>query len=197
MLKPGLLPCERPLRASCGESGGATLLFVAVLLMLAAGAAGVMLHFLLASRQIVASQLDREIAFRAAEAALLDAESELLAAARPGGQSDRFENWPPAGQCGRAAQAGLCRPAERTAPVWQAWLQPGGQPDAIGVPLGTFSGATLPALPPGAAGTATLPRYVAEPIGGGAGDSFRLRVTAIGFGRSIATRAIVQSEVQP
>ncbi len=77
------------------------------------------------------------------------------------------------------------------------------------MPLGRFTGATLPVLPAGAAGTRELPRYVAEildeaPPGYSAPDTAsatklapRIRITAIGFGRSRAVRAVVQSVFQP
>lgn len=185
------------------ETGGATLLFASVLLILVGATAGVMLHFLLANRLIVASRLDREIAFRAAEAALLDAESELLAAARSGEGAARLATWPLPGQCGSGDQAGICRTGGSAVPVWQPWLSPDRSPEAVGVPLGAFSGATLPELPPGAAGATSLPRYVVELLDDVAAGTVaephrpRLRITAIGFGRGPDTRAVLQTEVQP
>ncbi len=73
------------------------------------------------------------------------------------------------------------------------------------MPFGTFTGNAMPLLPQGVAGTAIPPRYVAELIGdaavsGGYGPqpaAPRFRVTAIGFGRSRATTAVVQSVIEP
>jgi type IV pilus assembly protein PilX len=187
-------------------NGAATLLFTATLLLLMSATVGAGLHFLLFSRKVVSTLADREAAFRAAEAALIDAEDELLAAARLGMASARFAAWPAAGQCGAGAQAGLCTPLSESSPVWLKWL--GSHPDAlgIGVVLGHFSGATLPqstGIP-----LAAPPRYLAEwleapPAQWDATDlpgqpSWpRLRVTAVGFGHTTATRAVVQSVVQP
>lgn len=182
------------------QAGGVTLLFVATMLLLVSAAAAAMLQMLLAGRQLALAQREREIAFRAAEAALLDAETELLAAAN--GHNDRFDRWPAVGECGSGAQAGLCNTADAPVPVWQPWLQPAMPGADVGVPLGHFTGATPPELPLGVGGSDVLPRYVAEPLGDApaGADSERLprlRITAIGFGRTASARAVVQSILQP
>lgn len=185
--------------------GGATLLFAATLLLLAAFTAAATLQFLLSTRQLATVQLDREIAFRAAEVALLDGEADLLAAAAGIGPPDRLDPFPPSGTCGRGMQAGVCAPAPGNVPVWHAWLTGTGHFDEIGVPFGTFTGNTMPMLPEGVAGTAIAPRYVAELLGDATVSSGysqrpatpRFRLTAIGFGRSRDTSAVVQSVIQP
>lgn len=185
--------------------GGATLLFAATLLLLAVFTGAAALQFLLSTRQLATLQLDREIAFRAAEVALLDGEADVLAAAAGSGPRGRLEPLPASGTCGSGMQAGVCVPAPDSMPVWQAWLAGTGSPDDVGVPFGTFTGKTMPGLPEGIAGTAIAPRYVAEPIGDAAAfDGYgqerpatRFRVTAIGFGRSRDTTAVVQSVIQP
>jgi Tfp pilus assembly protein PilX len=200
---------------SARHHGGATLLFVGVMLLLTTASAAAALHFLLSNKQALAHRLDREIAFRGAEVALLDAEAELLAAAAGRDDGVRLGNWPAPGQCGSGAQLGLCRGAPDTAPVWQAWLRPERPLGDIGVPLGTFTNARLPGLPDGAAGTVTLPRYVVEliserPVGeqleiggvgrGGTSEAARpprLRITAVGQGRDPAVRAVLQTVLQP
>ncbi|WP_029045454.1 pilus assembly protein [Cupriavidus sp. amp6] len=191
------------------QSGAATLLLCGTMLLLVLLLAAATLQMLMAGRQLTVMQLDREIAFRAAEVALLDGEADLLAAAAGKGQSGRLDPMPEPGHCGTGLQAGICLPAAGGTPVWQPWLLAGADADAVGVPLGRFTGATLPVLPPGTAGTRDLPRYVAElldqaPAGHAVADSPatsqpgpRIRITAIGFGRSRAVRAVVQSEVQP
>lgn len=178
------------------QAGGITLLFAATMLLLVAATAAAMLQMLLAGRQLAAAGRDREIAFRAAEAALLEAEAELLAAA--GGSDDRFGQWPAAGECGRGAQAALCNTAHARTPVWQPWLHGLATDLAIGVPA---SGVAI--VPEAFAGSFTAPRYVAELLDDGPMPDEgrpalpRLRITAVGFGRSPAVRAVVQSIVQP
>jgi Tfp pilus assembly protein PilX len=179
-----------------------------MLLLVVLISAGV-LHMLLSGRQLAVMQLEREIAFRAAEVGLLDAEADLLMAATSQDMAGRLGHWPAPGHCGSGAQSGVCRPALAGPPVWQAWLLADANADAVGVPLGRFTGATLPVLPAGAAGTRELPRYVAEildevPPGYSAADAAfgtmlapRIRITAIGFGRSRAVRAVVQEVIQP
>jgi len=188
-----------PFRPS--QRGAVVLLFTATLLLLMVATATATLVFLLTGRQVAAWQVDRQVAFLAAEAALLDAETELLAAARQGPASSRFDAWP--GRCGDGAQGGLCRTAAGEAPVWAPWLS-GIQPaQATGIPMGHFTGASPPAPSAGA----LPPRYVAEllddgpagaPLHGNASTGPpRLRITAIGFGRTPATRAVLQTVIQP
>ncbi|WP_439668128.1 pilus assembly protein [Cupriavidus necator] len=196
------LPCRH-------NAGAVTLLLCATMLLLVVLTAAGTLHMLLSARQLAVMQLEREIAFRAAEVALLDAESDLLAAAISQDMMGRLGIWPAPGHCGSGQQAGVCRPAVTGPPVWQPWLLADTSADAVGVPFGRFSGATLPVLPAGAAGTRELPRYVAEildeaPSGYSTPDAPsattpapRIRITAIGFGRSRAVRAVLQSVIQP
>ncbi|RDK12080.1 pilus assembly protein [Cupriavidus lacunae] len=193
----------------CRQSGAVTLLLCGTMLLLVVLIAAGTLHMLLSGRQLAVMQLEREIAFRAAEVALLDAEADLLTAAASQDMNDRLGIWPAPGHCGSGRQAGICRPAVAGPPVWQPWLLVDADADAVGVPLGRFSGASLPVLPAGAAGTQELPRYVAEildeaPSGYGVQDTApsttlapRIRITAIGFGRSRAVRAVVQGVIQP
>nr|WP_256504766.1 pilus assembly protein [Cupriavidus sp. WGlv3] len=163
------------------------------------------LQMLLSGRQLAVMQHERELAFRAAEAALRDGEAELLAAAASPNLQDRLALWPAPGRCGSGQQAGLCRPALAGPPVWQPWLRADAEVDVIGVPLGRFTGAALPAD----AAAQEPPRYVAEildeaPAGYSAPDPAfalapapRMRVTAVGFGRTRAVRALLQSVIQP
>ncbi|RZT41389.1 pilus assembly PilX family protein [Cupriavidus agavae] len=176
--------------------GAALLAFVATMLLLAGGICTAAIHFLLTGRQLASQQLDREIAFRAAEAALHDAESDLLAAATAGGA--RLSAWPGRGTCGTGAQAGLCH-AEGDRRHWQPWLD-GAAVDGLGVPLGAFTGAQLPALPDDVIGATALPRYLVElrdGVDAAAGIWPRMTVTAVGFGRDPAVRVVLQTEFQP
>jgi type IV pilus assembly protein PilX len=178
-----------------------------MLLLVVLIAAGT-LHMLLSGRQLAVMQRERELAFRAAEAALHDGEAELLAAAASRDTQNRLDLWPAPGRCGIGQQAGICRPALTGSPVWQPWLLADADADTVGVPLGRFTGAALPVRLPGA-GTLEPPRYVAEildetPAGFSAPDPAvghapapRIRITAIGFGRMRAVRAVLQSVIQP
>jgi Tfp pilus assembly protein PilX len=192
------------------QHGGVTLLFIGVMLLMTAGSAAAALHFILSSRQALSHRLDHEIAFRAAEVALLDAESDMLRAAQGSPRSERLARWPIPGHCGEGAQRGLCVPAQGLAPIWQPWLDRTEVAGAIGLALGAFSNATLPALPGNVAGSTTPPRYVIEllperavgdridPNGvrGGMGLGPRLRITALGQGRNPAVRVVLQTIVQ-
>ena len=209
MLSAAAVPC---LRRRNLAKGSTTLLLTATMLLLVAATTLAGLQFLLASRQVTTYQLEQEIAFRAAEAALLDAEAELMAALSNGasGVDARLAAWPPPGQCGTGPQRGICRPAPNMPPPWVGWLDSRRADEATGIAMGTFSGVTLPALPPGAAGAETMPRYVAEllherPPGewlgsgyaSGTGSRPRFRITALGMGRDAAVRRLLQSEFQP
>ncbi|GAB7546163.1 pilus assembly protein [Cupriavidus sp. 8B] len=214
MLNPASEPCRLTRRVALQRraGGSTTLLLTAVMLLLVAATTLAGLHFLLFSRQVTAYQLEREIAFRAAETALIDAEAELLDALRAGapGANARLAAWPPPGQCGSGAQRGLCRPAANVPPPWVDWLDSRRQDDVTGIALGSFSGASLPTLPPGAVGAIGMPRYVVEllherPPGEQLGPDYavgtslrmRFRITALGTGRDAAVRRLLQSEFQP
>lgn len=183
------------------QTGAALIAFVAMLMLLMASISAAITLFLMMGRQLANQQLDREIAFRAAEAALLDGESDLVAAAH--GDDDRFAVWPAPGGCGEGAQAGLCRTSGRDA-AWQAWLDGSSASIAsrnLGVALGTFTGAQLPPLPPDVIGATTLPRYLIE-LRDDAPSPTRdawpvFRIVALGVGRDPSVRVVLQTEFQP
>ncbi|MGO4325613.1 hypothetical protein AB4Z48_07300 [Cupriavidus sp. 2TAF22] len=199
------------LNARHRAAGGTTLMLTATMLLLTATAMVAGLHFLLSARQIGTYQLDREIAFRAAETGLLDAEADLLQALRAGnaGADARLGTWPPAGQCGQGPRLGLCRPGVGLPPAWDDWLDARGADVATGVAMGAFTGTTLPVLPPDVAGANALPRYVVEllherPAGewltpgyASGGPRLRFRITALGAGRDRAVRRLLQTEFEP
>lgn len=185
-----LKPSERSPRGG----GIGTLAFVSLLLMLTASACFAAMHLLRVGHLLASRHIDREIAMRAAEVALLDAEADVLAALARGG--GRLLQWPAAGSCAEGAARGLCVPGQHAPPIWWRWLD--GQPLAEAATFGAFTGARMPTLPAGVAGATTPPRYVLEPIGEGMpGHPPRFRVTALGFGRDPVVRVLVQSEFQP
>ena len=177
------------------SQGTALLACVAMLLLLMGGVSVAALHFLLAGRHLTSQPLDREIAFRAAEAALRDAEADLLAAIAA--DAERIATWPAAGTCGLGAQRGLCA-ADGDRSAWRAWLD-GTAPGDLGIPVGTYPGATLPALPDGVIGATVAPRYLIEIMDDPPASGMwpRMRIVALGLGRDPDVRVLLQTEFQP
>ena len=102
------------------QAGGITLLFAATMLLLVAATAAAMLQMLLAGRQLAAAGRDREIAFRAAEAALLEAELRGAGRGRgPGVEVIRAaaEDAVRAGRVVDARAAGVVAPTTLTEPA--------------------------------------------------------------------------------
>lgn len=204
--------------------GAITLISVVVLSTLTLALAGALFVLLMAGHQAIGQRLEREIAFRGAELALLDGEHDLLSAtapiggtaaiegaaamagtaasAPPAGRNDRLGSWPAPGRCGAQAQRGLCSPALGQPPPWRAWIDQPLPADAIGVPVGNVTGATLPVIPAEMAGATTVPRYLIERLppnntGGSAPAGVppqRYRITALGQGRDPAARVVLQTE---
>lgn len=149
---------------------------------------------------------DRQIALQAAEAALEDAERDIEGGSNP--QSERAAMFAPgsadgfADGCGAGPQnpgLGLClRVPEPGVPAWQSAALAADGGELRAVEYGRFTGAVMPfgkgTLP------ARLPRYIIELIpharaGHDAGKrtvNF-YRITAIGFGASVATCVVLQS----
>lgn len=182
------------------QEGIAVLAFVTTMLVLTASVCAAAMHFLHAGRQLAGLQLDREIAFRAAETALLDAEADLLAAAAS--PHARLTSWPGAGHCGVEAQRGICRPGTGQ-PAWWPWIE-GSPPERVpALSIGALTGVRLPDLPEGVAGATHPPRYLIEvldhplhtPVG--TAQWPRFRITALGLGRDPSVRVLLQTEFQP
>jgi len=223
MNTPAIPParCARDRHAACHAGrqrfgaatirGGSTLLVTAVLLLSSAASTVALLSFLLSGRQLVTLQLEREIALRAADAALQDAEADMTKALRDAaaGVSVRLSDWPAPGRCGSGAQRGLCRPDGKGEPPWLAWLHGQAPVTSLGVGFGDFTGNRLPLLPPWAAGATLPPRYLVELLPESPEHSLlnagyaqqprapRLRITAIGLGRHALGRVVLQSEFLP
>jgi len=180
------------------QSGAALLAFLATLMLVMAAISAAAMHLLLAGRSMTSQWLDREIAFRAAEVALLDAEADLIAATTDHG-SARLASWPRPGTCGTGPQLGLCQ-ADGDVSAWLPWLN-GDAPDSAGIALGTFTGVTMPTLPDRVIGATTPPRYLIEVLENRAGMLAntwpRFRVTALGLGRDTSVRVMLQTEFQP
>ena len=193
-------------RRQAGFSLIVVLLLVVVLTALAVGGAQLALINELGAR----SDRDTEIAFQAAEAALIDAELDILgpnpsASARLCTFNDKDISAFVEG-CGNSGDSlGLCAPSPSgTTPAWMsADLSPS---STRSVPYGTFTGQTL--VTGVGATPAALPRYVVEVMRNNGGwEANRLqsasagkttnifRVTAIGFGVREETQVVLQTNL--
>ena len=200
----------RPAGRQCGCERGAALvvaLFMLIaILLLGASAAQLALQGEKAAR----AERDREIAFQAAEEALMDAESDIEGSPAAPERSAMFE---PDGApgfvdgCGAGAASagiGLCmRAAEGAAPVWQMVdVADAAAGSTRSVPYGAFTGASMQT------GEGFLPfrrpRYIIEALpytqegedaGPAAGPAQRnfFRVTSIGFGARETSQVVLQS----
>lgn len=175
----GLRQCRRRAR----ERGLA--LVMTLVLMVAVMLVGVSsVRAALGDEQSARHERDRQVALRAAEAALADAERELEATLPT---SPRFAALAGAGfvdGCGKAGtdQHGLC--TRLAPPSWQA-IDLAGADSAL-VEYGTYTLRTL-------AGVARQPRYLVEllPLTPGYGRFYR--ITALGYGQRASTQVVLQS----
>lgn len=186
-----------------GVSLVVSLLMLIVVMLLGLSATQIALQSEKASR----NDRDRQIAFQAAEAALLDAEMDIENSPDPtrsrsvifrADKTDAFISGCSRGNAnpflGLCAQAG-----EGAVPAWLAIDFLNHAPDAASVPFGKFTGQTFQfgkgSLP------ARLPRYIIELMtynapgesAEQASRSYFYRVTAIGFGMRDTTLVVVQS----
>jgi type IV pilus assembly protein PilX len=183
-----------------------TLLMLIVVVLLGLAATQISLQ----GEKTARNDRDRQIAFQAAEAALLDAETDIEASPDlDKSRSHLFSRTSAVGfpvddnmVCGRGIQninLGLCkRAADGASPVWQAVdFLDAGDASASSVPYGRFTGQTFPAgsgsLP------AKVPRYIIELMPdkklGERVDrtNYLYRVTAVGFGASAHTQVALQT----
>lgn len=191
-----------------GRQGGVTLL-VAMLLLIAVLLVGASAaRMALQGEQAARAGRDREVAFAAAEDALMDAERDIegTSPAHDGAWAARsalFADGDGVGfvdGCGNGDHAGLCaRARDGAAPAWQAvdlsGAEDGGAHTAA---YGDFTGAVMPT------GSGALPfqrpRYLIERIPchvpgeeAGAAAHYCYRVTVIGFGARPNTEVVLQS----
>lgn len=192
---------------SCTGQRGASLV-ISLLMLIAVMLLGLSAtQIALQSEKASRNDRDRQIAFQAAEAALLDAEMDIEKSPDPArSRSAIFSTRHTSAfieGCGAGDEnphLGLCaQAAEGAVPVWLAidFLNHGGS--AASVPFGRFTGqlfqtgeGSLPAGPP---------RYIVELMAyNKAGESAEVptrshlyRVTAIGFGMRDTTRVVLQT----
>ncbi|TDY36897.1 pilus assembly protein [Janthinobacterium sp. 75] len=151
---------------------------------------------------------DRQIAFQAAEEALVDAQNDIEGLPGAPGRASLFAPGSAAGfaaGCGEGGALGLCLPAPEDAPaLWLSMDLDGADAESRAVPYGQFTGAVmqtgqgflpsrrprylielLPFHPPGAQAAAVA--------GGLATESYVYRITAMGFGAQESTQVVLQS----
>lgn len=151
---------------------------------------------------------DRQLAFQSAEAALREAERDIL-----------YGNRGIIGEMGfvdGCSDDGLCKPKKTGRPIWgdleistnpgyAAWMK-GDNTNAVkSTKYGTFSAPPSPILND----VAAQPRYIIEVLKvmssgtslvggtGPASSTIVYRVTAVGFGRQVTTRVVLQGLYRP
>ncbi|MDC8760567.1 pilus assembly protein PilX [Janthinobacterium sp. hw3] len=174
-------------------------MLIAILLLGASAA-----QLALQAEKVARGERDWQLAFQAAEEALMDAEKDIEGTPAEPGRSAMFAPDSAlgfvAGCGGDGASLGLClRGAAGQAPVWQSVdFDDDGAATARSVPYGKFTGATMPS------GEGLLPfkrpRYIIELLpftqeGEDAGQQlgYFYRVTAIGFGARPGSEVVLQS----
>jgi type IV pilus assembly protein PilX len=194
--------------AAGARERGATLVYVlcllVIILLLGISAAQMALQGEKAAR----GERDRQIAFQAAEEALVDAQNDIEGLPGAPGRSSLFASGSAAGfavGCGEGGALGLCLPAPQNGPaLWLSMDLDGAESGSRVVPYGQFTGAVmqtgqgflpsrrprylielLPFHPPGAQAAAVA--------GGLATESYVYRITAMGFGAQESTQVVLQS----
>jgi type IV pilus assembly protein PilX len=197
----------RPPKLTFNSQNGASLV-VSLLMLIAVMLLGLSAtQIALQSEKASRNDRDRQIAFQAAEAALLDAEMDIENSPDPARSRSTLFSKDHAhafvAGCG-AGEAnpylGLCaRAAEDAVPAWIAVDFLNHAPTTASVPFGKFTGQAFQtgqgSLPSGP------PRYIVELIPyNRPGESAELsarthayRVTAVGFGMRDATRVVLQT----
>lgn len=140
---------------------------------------------------------DRQLAFEAAEAGLREAERDLLYGSRAIIGVMGFEDG--------CSTEGLCLPKKTGSPIWAdleaandaGWMR--GTDAVKTIKYGTYSSPPSTALDH----VAAQPRYLIEavtinvPTKMPATQTYVYRVSAVGFGRRVSTRVVLQSMVRP
>lgn len=201
---PGAVPpLDRD--AQAGMSLITVLLILVVVSIL--GVAGIRISMM--GERSTRNDRDLQLAWQSAEAALIDAELDILGApagasgARGGifqrGSTDVSKFLPGCGNSLEAQNRGLCYSMPGLAPDWLTvdLASSSGSPSSVG--FGTFTGRSFPSGQTGIQ-PAAPPRYVIElvPDPDGARTTaprdrkYIYRVTAMGFGPSASTQSVLQ-----
>lgn len=209
------LPRPAPGRAAHRQRGAALILVLLILVVVTALGVGASNIAVMGERS-ARNDRDMQVAWQAAEAALMDAEfdvrgplpSERRAAFGTGGASPDRTLLPTSG-CGNADNArGLCALVDDTTvgtPTWLAVDFTRVGDSAPTTPFGRFTGQDYPS---GATGVQPVkpPRYIIEPIRDNwevrdksqqAETRYLYRVTAMGFGPRDDIQAVAQMLLRP
>lgn len=196
----GRIPFKRVPGSQGGFSLITTLILLAVVMTLGIGAS----QMVLLAERSTRFDRDQQIAFQAAEAALLDAEFDIRgpnssATQRMTTFSGRLADLVNFSDgCGTGTSRGLCLPSTAgTKPVWYAVDFTDESNSAKTAKFGEFTGRTLSAGTTGIR-SEILPRYIVEiipdttPGTSQTSPEALYRVTAMGFGPRKETQAVVQ-----
>lgn len=207
-------PCGTPWLAFTKKHTGSSLVVVLIMLSIIMVIGLISTRLALFSEKSARNDRDRQIAFQAAEAALLDAELDIMG---PNTSAAKrvcvFDSKQPAEfvvGCGTLTKTGMCLSATNPSEAWKSvkalYTSETGDHTANSsnqtVQYGEFTGQ---GLPNGSSGLTTrLPRYTIEAVpyaGTGPNDSvgssasaeYAFLVTAMGFGTRVETQVMLQA----
>jgi type IV pilus assembly protein PilX len=180
------------------QQRGATLAIVMIILVVSSALGVAATHISLAAERAARNDRDSQVAWQAAEAALIDAEMDIFGPG-PSPRRDLFGSSPDLSMfmpgCGDSGNSlGLCATASATGKP--AWLSV--DYEERGATLGQFTARTFQAGGLGAQ-PAMVPRYVIEPLLD-PGDRdlsspnprFIYRISALGYGPRSDIQALIQ-----
>ncbi|MDR2220797.1 MAG: hypothetical protein LBE24_09515 [Methylobacillus sp.] len=192
---------------------GFSLLTAMVFLIMLTLLAVVAIRSTITQERMISNTQDWNLAFQSAEAALRDAQAEIIAGTRTGVDDVNFTNDCKGSSGVLPTSAGLCRPSESGTPVWKdaapandPWWGASGA-SAVSTQYGAVTG-TQPMV-----GVIRQPRYMIEYLGDMGNSSLVMsqgytaplpthqgyRITAVGFGKILndndapASRVMLQS----
>ena len=202
-------------RGQIKKQFGSSLMVVLIMLSIIMVIGLISTKLALFSERSARNDRDRQIAFQAAEAALLDAELDIMG---PNTASAKrvctFDAKQPAEfivNCGTLTKAGMCLSSTNAGDAWQTvkalYVSETGNSTANAanktVEFGQFTGQTLPN---GSSGlTVRLPRYIIEAVpyagtgngtdnvGSSTSPENAFLVTAMGFGTRVETQVMLQA----
>ncbi len=197
MLAPSL-PTLRH-RAQRGASLVIVMLILIVVSVLGIGSAQIALM----SERGARNDRDLQVAWQAAEAALMDSEFDIHPSPRPAtptvrqSQFDGKKSTPFIDGCGTSGNSvGLCNSGLTGKPAWLTADYTATGSSAATVQFGAFTGRVFAAGTPGVQ-PAMAPRYIIELVPDLVGDrsnpTFLYRVTAMGFGPRTDIQAVLQT----
>ena len=193
--------CSAKVRQRVGESGASlvlVLLILVVVSILGVGAAQISLMAERGSR----NDRDKQVAWSAAEAALLDAQSEILSSTSiryalfDGTNISQFVDG-----CGTSGNSqGLCAVSTGSKPAWLTVDFTDTSSSAATAYYGQFTGRSFAVGNTGLS-PSQKPRYIIELVrlmsGSQSDFSYAYRITAMGFGPRTETQSVMQIVYQP